>query len=214
MLKYNFFEAKLLFTLALLISLSPLTGQAGALLSAPSGENIAINLSESLEAMGYSEIEITACEIKFERLLENECPSDRALSYVREIDLDNLNMKSTSEVVTRDSNNRVFYEFSVNASQEYSMRAVPILAFRRKIKETFPESGWPFRFDETLPQIRILFAEAFPHDANFNLLIPKTCFGESPLVYQKFWMSFDDKLLLEEFREALINHAEHFGCGN
>jgi len=164
-------------------------------------------LALTLQKMGYHSIEIRGTKLKFARDLENSCPSDRALSYLREIDLRNLDMTSISEIGTDISGQRMIFYFWIEPTEDYRRRAYPILGFIRKVKRDYPGSNWPFNVDENLPEIRRKFLQEFPGTMNLNRWIDKTCYGENPSLNLIFHMSFDDRGRLSEFRAALINYA-------
>jgi len=165
-------------------------------------------LASTLRKMGYRSVEIHQSKLKFERDLGNQCPSDRALSYFREIDLRNLDMASISRIKTQSSDQGAFFYFSIEPTEDYRRRAYPILAFVEKTMRDYPGLNWPFQIDENLPDIRREFLKKFPDTMNLNRWVKKTCFGESPSLYIIFRMSFDDRAALSEFRVALIQYAD------
>ena len=200
-------------SLAIMLA-SPLSpGMTQARAQEQTSRELAQRLRSELALMGYESIEIAGPQIRFERFFldKKQCPTDQVLSYYRQIDLRNLDMKTVSPVHDVKTEERVFFAFSIDPTPEYRKKALSIVSLEREIRELFPTTGWPFRFDTTIPFIREKFLRKFPQDMRLNRWVARTCFGESPYLYLVFWMSFDDKELLSQFRDTLILYAKSLG---
>lgn len=169
-------------------------------------------LENLLNEMGYVDVDVDTCVIQFRRVLPNQCPTDKPLSYWRSVDLRNLDMQQTSGIQEMEDKGRIWNFFSIAPTPTYYHQTNRIVDFLYAVKTRHPTSDWPFRYDEAVPLIREEFYRAFPKSENMNWWISETCFGESPMFYADFIMSSKDLGLLEDFRLALIDYGESGDC--
>lgn len=169
-------------------------------------------LENLLLEMGYTDVGVNACVLQFRRKLSNQCPTTKSLAYWRSVDLQTLDIERIGKVQSRMHAEKKYYYFQIPPTREHYWKIAGIADFPRKMKETYPTTGWPFLFDETVPNIREAFYRQFPRGDVQNWWISETCFGESPDFQLDVDFSFDNQELLLRFRSTLIDHYNSDVC--
>jgi len=113
-------------SLAIMLAGPLFPGMTQARAQERTSRELAQRLRSELALMGYDAIEIAGPRIRFDRFLldKKQCPTDQGLSYYRQIDLRNLDMKTVSPVYDVKTEERVFFAFSIYPTPEYRKKAL------------------------------------------------------------------------------------------
>jgi len=174
---FRFDLRKRIFLIVLLLSILPVNG--GYAQDHREGESKRI-IVETLRSLGYEDIEIEKCDLKFSANLNNSCPSERPIRFERVIKLQHIPNDSgfIAEPLASTGGRSNILRFSP-VDPYFSTSVLRFESFRIFIEEEFPGSDWPWSYDRKLPEIGSYFLDAFPDLESFSWWKFETCYGVS-----------------------------------
>jgi len=194
---------------------------AGAAIGIPltslSGENDSDQLSNSLSEMGYVQVEVSGCTVSFSREGPPNEENNGFYKYSRTIHLGNLNLIEMSPVSQVQLDDRTIYQILAPLSSEYSELFRQTFFFRTWVRKKYPGVYWPYEHpkfhDAFSPLVEAELQNWFTQIEKMNIRIDYANFGPVTVMPVQFDMTFGSFEPLAYFREALLDQAVEYECG-
>lgn len=169
-------------------------------------------MEDALLFMGYEDIQVESCKLAFARKLENLCPSDLALSYVRTVDLSIVKAENISAISSYIHEGERNYEFHITPTDEYLRAMSQYNIVEAQIRMAFPNSGWPYRYDDSTLEIMEIISKEVDPSMPYIWRRSSSCYGPSAYVEAEPHFTYSKVEPLTNFRDALVELVDSVDC--